>query len=77
MATLFYAGLLVLGVVLLVVTVAGVLVGGIGTGDGRASRPAGTERTSARRILDERYAAGQLGTEEYHHRRRVLEERSP
>lgn len=74
MATLFYAGLLVLGVVLLVVTVVRVLVGGLENGSGQADRP--NPAGAARRILDERYAAGELSTEEYQHRLVVLERRS-
>lgn len=74
MATLFYTGLLVLGVVLLVVTVARLLVGGLENGSGQADRanPVG----GALRILDERYAAGELSTEEYRHRLHVLEART-
>lgn len=72
MATLFYAGLLVLGVVLLVVTVVRLLVGGLESGQAGRPNPAG----GARRILDERYAAGELSTEEYRHRLDVLEEKS-
>ena len=74
MTTLFYGVLLVLGVVLLVVTAVRVLVEGLETGSGRAGLPNGAG--GARRILDERYAAGELSTEEYQHRLRVLEERS-
>ena len=74
MTTLFYAALLVLGLALLVVTAVRVLVGGVGSGPGRS---ADSERGSgARQILDERYAAGELSTEEYQHRLRVLEEGS-
>ncbi len=74
MTPVLYAVLLVVGVTLLVVTVVRVLVGGIAGSSDRASvaQPAATG--SARRILDERYAAGELSTEDYQHRRRVLEE---
>jgi putative membrane protein len=66
-----FGGLLVLGVVLLVVTAVRVLVGGLeGSDQGRLS----SEAAGARKILDERYAAGELSTEEYEHRRRVLGE---
>jgi putative membrane protein len=74
MTLVLYAVLLVVGVTLLVVTVVRVLVGGIAGSSDRTSiaQPAATG--SARRILDERYAAGELSTEDYQHRRRVLEE---
>lgn len=72
MTALFFGVLLVFGVVLLVVTAVRVLVGGIATGSGRTGVP---NRTGgARRILDERYAAGELTSEEYQHRLRVLNE---
>jgi len=73
MTLVLYAVLMVVGVTLLVVTVVRVLVGGIaGSSDRRSvAQPAATG--SARRILDERYAAGELSTEDYQHRRRVLE----
>lgn len=72
MTTLFYGVLLVLGVVLLVVTAARVLVGGLENRSGRAGMPSGTG--GDRQILDQRYAAGGLSTEEYQHRLCVLEE---
>lgn len=74
MATFLYAGLLAVGVVLLVVTAVRLLVGGLENGSWRADRP--NPAGGARRILDERYAAGELSTEEYRHRLHVLEERS-
>jgi putative membrane protein len=64
--------LLVLGVVLLAVVAVRAIGGGITRG-GRASAGAG-ERSSARRVLDERYARGELNTEEYRERLRVLDE---
>ena len=75
MTALFYGVLLVLGVVLLVVTAVRVLVGGLETGSGRPGRASGTG--GARRILEERYAAGELSVEEYQHRLRVLGEGRP
>ncbi|GAA1451106.1 hypothetical protein GCM10009641_84930 [Mycobacterium cookii] len=68
----FYGVLLVLGVVLLAVTAVRMLAGGLHTGSGRPGRPSGTG--GARQILEKRYAAGELSTEEYQHRSRVLEE---
>ena len=74
MTAFLYVVLLVLGVVLLVVTAVRVLVGGLETGSARPDRPSGTG--DARGILEERYAAGELSTEEYQHRLRVLGEGS-
>jgi putative membrane protein len=70
---ILYAALLVVGVVLLGVTVVRVLAGGVV--DAAAGPPLAPSDAdgSARRILDERYAAGELSTEEYRQRRRVLE----
>lgn len=66
-----YGALLLVGLTLLVITAVRVLVGGIaGSSDRSAARP--DSGVSARRILDERYAAGELSTEEYQHRLRVL-----
>jgi putative membrane protein len=71
MTTVIYGGLLVLGLALLGVTMVRVLVGGLlGASDRRAGQP--EPGTGARRMLDERYAAGDLTTEEYQHRLRVL-----
>lgn len=72
MIALFYGVLLVLGVVLLVVTAVRVLAGGLEAGSGRPGRPSGTG--GARQILEEWYAAGELSTEDYQHRSRVLRE---
>ena len=72
MLTLLYGLLLVIGVVLLVVTAVRVLVGGLERGSERSARSRPSD--GARRILEERYAANELSTEEYEHRLRVLEE---
>lgn len=74
MTSVLYGVLLVVGVVLLVVTVMRVLLGGLDDGRERPGRPASSNDVSAREILDQRYAAGQLSTEEYRNRLRVLEE---
>lgn len=76
---LFFAALVVLGLLALGV----LLVRLIGGGPPRTSRPtasAGSEgsagsgvTSSARQALDERYARGELDTEEYRERRQVLE----
>jgi putative membrane protein len=64
--------LVVLGVALLVVVAVRAIGGGIVRGDGGNSRVP-RDRSSARRLLDERYARGELSTEEYRERLRVLE----
>ncbi|MGD9525570.1 MAG: SHOCT domain-containing protein [Pseudonocardia sp.] len=61
--------ILIVGIALLVIVAVRMLGGGIR--DDRASAPA---RDAARRILDERFARGELTTEEYRERRRTLEE---
>ena len=61
----FYGALVVVGLVLLIVVVVR-LVGGGMQRDG----------TPARRLLDERYARGEISTEEYQERRRLLDEGS-
>lgn len=71
MTVALYGALLALGVLLLAVTAVRVLVGGLDTGS--APQP-GARGTDARQLLDERYAAGGLSTEEYQHRLRILEE---
>ena len=71
---MFYAVLLVLGIVLLIVTAVRVRAGGLETSGRRVGLPS---KPGARQILDERYAVGELSTEEYQHRLHVLEERKP
>jgi putative membrane protein len=78
-----WSALLVVGVVLVAYTLTRVLAGGL-LGDtgttsisGRSSRPPSDDAAAAgpsraRQILDERYAAGELSTQEYEHRRAVL-----
>lgn len=61
--------LLVIGVVLLVVLAVRALGGGVTRGAGRP-----LARSRAREVLDERYARGELTTEEYRERLRELEE---
>ena len=63
--------LFIVGLVLVVVVLVRVLAGGTGSG-----RPGGATpgRDRARQILDERYARGEISTEEYQARLRVLEE---
>lgn len=67
--------LLLLGVVLLVVVVARAVGGGVeGPPAGRTGARAGTGRSRARELLDERYARGDITTEEYRERLAVLGE---
>ncbi len=74
MATLLYGVLMLIGVALLAITAARILVGGLDADADRTGRPTGARGVGARQILDERYAAGQLTTEEYQQRSRVLRE---
>ena len=71
--TVLYAALLVVGVTLLVITAVRVLAGGIADSSDRTSVAHPGSGGPALLILDERYAAGELSTKEYQHRRRVLE----
>lgn len=71
MTVVVYGVLLVIGVVLLAVTTVRVSVGGLTGGRERARRSNGK---SPQRILEERYAADELTTEDYEHRLRVLKD---
>jgi putative membrane protein len=67
--------LLIVGVVVLAVVAVRAIGGGISRshgGKGRVPR----EQSRAREILDERYARGEISTEEYQERLRVLGEES-
>ncbi|MGB3829392.1 MAG: SHOCT domain-containing protein [Ornithinimicrobium sp.] len=70
MIMVVYGVLLVVGIVLLVVVTVRVWLGGLSDVREQAS---GSDGTSARGILEERYAADELSTQEYEHRLRVLE----
>lgn len=73
-ASLFWL-LLVLGVVLLVVVAVRVIGGGVGPGGAdRSGNGSPQVRSSARQLLDERYARGDITTEEYQERLRALGE---
>ena len=64
-------GLLVLvGIVLLIIVAVRALGGGISRGTGTTT----PGRSTARDVLDERYARGELSTDEYHERLRTLDE---
>lgn len=69
-----FGALLLLGLALLVVVAVRGLRGGISRGGPPGARDQPTGRSQARRILDERYARGELSTEEYHERLRDLGE---
>jgi len=75
MTIVLYAALLVVGVTLLATTAVRVLVGGIADSPGAATSARPTASRSARQILEERYAAGELSTDEFQHRLRVLQGR--
>ncbi|GAA4659791.1 hypothetical protein GCM10025779_27670 [Arthrobacter cryoconiti] len=73
---LFWA-LLIVGIVLLVILAVrffsgGINRGGTGRGDGPGTGGSARGVSAARRILDERYAKGELSTEEYRDRLKVL-----
>lgn len=70
--TWFWFTLLVVGLMLLGYTVVRVLVGGLADGSGGTDLRAPSSRPPARAVLDERYAAGELSTQEYEERRAVL-----
>lgn len=77
MGTMFPFGLLLLvGLVLLIVVAVRVIGGGIRRDDSPVRGGSGRtgERSPARQRLDERYASGELTTEEYRERVRELGE---
>lgn len=63
--------LLIIGAVLLAVVTARALGGGVARGDG-GEGGVPREQSRARQVLDERYARGEISTEEYAERLRVL-----
>lgn len=73
MMVVVYAVLLVVGLALLVTTAVRVLAGGLVTPGIGPAAPRSGRGEAGRRVLDERYAAGELSTEQYQHRRRILE----
>lgn len=68
-ATWLFWLLIVVGVVLVIVLIARVRSSGR-----RRGGPTGAGRSAARRLLDERYARGELTSEEYQERVRTLGE---
>lgn len=71
-------GLLALaGLVIMIVVIVRIAVGGIKANEGKGNSPAAPgveEKSNIRQILDERYARGELSTEEYRERLTVLGE---
>jgi putative membrane protein len=67
--------LLIVGVGLLVVVAVRAFGGGVTRSDGVEGRVP-RERSRARQVFDERYARGEITTEEYQERLRVLGEES-
>ena len=74
MPMFLYAALLVVGVTLLAIVAVRALIGGVthprSPTPAKSSRP--TPSGSAQHILEERYAAGELSTDEFQHRLRVI-----
>ena len=73
--------LLIVGLVVLVFVLVKALTGGPGGGSGGGTRqggtappPTGAGPSRSREILEERYARGEISTEEYRERLRTLEE---
>lgn len=73
MTVVLYAALVAVGVTLLAITAIRALVGGIADSPGPATSPRPASGGVAQQILEERYAAGELSSEEYQHRLRVLQ----
>lgn len=74
-AMMLFGVLMVLGLVLLGVVLVRVLGGGLSgslRGDKASARRGPEAERSAREVLDERYARGELSTEEYQERLHVL-----
>lgn len=74
-----FGALVLVGVVLLIVVAVRLLGGGSGGGAvGGTPGPAPREdpRARARALLDERYARGEISTDEYRERRQALDEGS-
>jgi putative membrane protein len=63
-----FGPILLLGLALLVVVAVRGLGGGVHRGDSAATRGQPPGRSQAREVLDERYARGELSTEEYRER---------
>ncbi|MCY1159821.1 MAG: hypothetical protein MOP51_2846 [Citricoccus sp.] len=69
--------LLIVGTAVLVFAVVKALTGRADSGTrrgGSAASPTGAGPSRAREILEERYARGEISTEEYRERRRALED---
>ena len=66
--------LLIVGLLLLAVVAVRALGGGVTGGSGEAGAAGVQMRSQARQVLDERYARGELTTEEYRERLQALGE---
>lgn len=66
--------LLIVGLVVLAVVAVRALGGGVTRGSGDAGAAGVPMRSRARQVLDERYARGELTTEEYRERLQALGE---
>lgn len=71
-----FGALVLVGIVLLVVVAVRLLGGGssVGTSGGGPALAREDPRARARALLDERYARGEISTDEYRERRQTLEE---
>lgn len=67
--------LMMVGLILLGVVLVRVMGGGLRRGGGTDRPSPSSPGDSARRLLDERYARGEVSTEEYQERLRVLGQR--
>lgn len=79
MGWIWLVGLLVLvGLVLIVFVAVRAFSGGVDQGShgGAGALPGQGHRSTARQLLDERYAKGELSSEEYRERLTVLDENS-
>lgn len=80
MGWMWLVGLLVLvGVVLIVIVAVRAFSGGVNRGSSQGDAgalPGQGHRSTARQLLDERYAKGELSSEEYRERLTVLDENS-
>ncbi|QWC86592.1 SHOCT domain-containing protein [Nocardioidaceae bacterium] len=74
-AGLGFGLLMMIGLVLIVVVVVWALLGGVSgrTGDQKSSQaPSSSSELSARELLDQRYARGEIDDEDYERRKRAM-----
>ena len=75
--TLLFAALLAAGLAIMAFVAVRVVAGGLASGEPPVAGtkvPTAGDRSEARRILDERFARGEITTDEYRERVRALEE---